>query len=521
MRVADRKNTLLTTEPEMAEAGPGYAQGRLLDNEIFGYGLLENLPGAVLIINPDTSIRYVNTALENLTGFPAEEVVGRRIPYPWWIWSTDPENTDNHVITEPGGVHNNELYRKKNGELFWVELTTVPVVRDGKLRHYISSWIDITRYKKVEKQFIELNTHHQTILDGITYSILVTDVNDIIRYSNENITKTTGMSPANLYGRSILVDILENTIGCTCNHYFEAKKALHPLYHHEIPAVTPGGQKTYQSIYLVPTFLSGAFNGMIITVEDVKEQVEVEKRFSKQEELNQLKNDLLAKVSHELRTPLASIKGYSTLLLEYEPRLKTKEKREYLELIDSTTSMLTKLVSQLLDMSHLQAGLYRFKKASTNISRLLQQVTTEARLRSPGQEIVSNSEKWLPNVNIDAGRIKQVMENLIDNACKYSSKGTGVIITARRKDQELIVSVADDGIGIPEDDLEKIFDKMYRVEQAQSMEKPGLGLGLTICREIVEAHGGRIWAESQPGKGSVFSFALPIHNHNHNNRKHT
>jgi PAS domain S-box-containing protein len=521
MRVINRTNALLKAESEMAEAGLGHAQGRLLENEIFGYGLLENLPNAVLIINPDTSIRYVNPALENLTGFSSDEVVGRRIPYPWWIWGTDPEKLDNNVETAPGRVHNYELYRKKSGELFWADLTSVPVVRDGKLRHYISSWIDITKYKKVEKQFIELNTYHQTILEGITHGILVTDANDIIRYSNENLMKITGMSPGNMYGRSICIDILGNTIGCTCNHYFKAKKALHPLYHHEIPAVTPGGQKTYQSIYLVPIVTSGVFNGMIITVEDVKEQVKVEKRLSKHEEISQLKNDLLAKVSHELRTPLASIKGYSTLLLEYEPRLKTKEKREYLELIDSTTSMLTKLVSQLLDMSHLQAGLYRFKKASTNISKLLQQVIAEAKLRSPGQEIVNNSEKWLPSVNVDAGRIKQVMENLLDNACKYSSKGTKVVITACRKDQELIVSVADNGIGIPEDELERIFDKMYRVEQSQSLEKPGLGLGLTICREIVEAHGGRIWAESQPGKGSVFSFALPIHNHNHNNRKHT
>jgi len=521
MNVVNRTNALLTAELEMADAKCNRTEERIRESEEFSSSPLDTLPNAILVINPDTSIRYVNPALENLTGFTSDEVLGQKIPYSWWIWGTKPENTDSHVEEVPDRVYNLELFRKKNGEVFWAEVTSVPVRRNGELRYYISSWIDVTKYKKVEKQFIELSNYYKNILDGIIHGVLVTDKNDFIRYSNENMGEITGISPEKMYGKLILTDILENTIGCTCKQYVKVKKTLQPLYHDEIPAVTPDGQKTYQSIYLVPIVTSGIFNGMIITVEDVKEHVKVEKELTKREELNKLKNELLAKVSHELRTPLATIKGYSTLLLEYEPRLKSKEKRQYLESIDSTTTTLTKLVSQLLDISHLQAGLFKLKKEPTNVPRLLEEAIAEAKLRTPRHEIVSDLENWMPKVNIDAARIRQVMENLIDNACKYSREGTKVIVSACRKDRELLVSVSDQGIGIPDDDIEKVFDQMYRVEQAQALGKPGLGLGLAICREIVEAHGGRVWVESQPGKGSAFSFALPIHNHNHNNHKRT
>jgi K+-sensing histidine kinase KdpD len=266
---------------------------------------------------------------------------------------------------------------------------------------------------------------------------------------------------------------------------------------------------------LVPIVTAGIYNGMIITIEDVTKQVQTENKLTKYEELSNLKSDFLAKVSHELRSPLATIKGYSTMLLEYDKRLTNKEKHQYLEFIDNTTTTLTKLVSQLLDISHFQSGLFKLKKEPTNISRLLEEAAAEARLRSPKHEIVSDRENWLPRINIDPGRIKQVMENLIDNACKYSDEKTRVTISARIKNLQLLVSVSDQGTGIPDDDIDKIFDQMYRVEQAQSLGKPGLGLGLAICREIVEAHGGRIWAESQLEKGSVFHFIIPIQNHNH------
>jgi len=119
-------------------------------------------------------------------------------------------------------------------------------------------------------------------------------------------------------------------------------------------------------------------------------------------------------------------------------------------------------------------------------------------------------------MNMDAKRIRQVMDNLIDNACKYSEEGTDVVVSAHHEDDNLIISVADHGIGIATEELERVFDRMYRVEQRLSAGGEGLGLGLSICKGLIEAHNGRIWAESKLRKGSTFYITLPLNNKRRN-----
>jgi PAS domain S-box-containing protein len=510
MKVMNKTTGQLVAELEWVNTRQARVEEELRESEQFNSNLLENLPDVVIIVNSDTSIRYANPALERLTGFTAAEVVGKMTPYPWWIWGKSPQNADKPANTVHDRVRTLEFYRKKNGETFWAEVTSVPVRRSGELQYYISSWVDVTEQKRAEKKFIEINIFYKSVLDNTAIGILVTDKNDIVSYGNKSMGEITGIVPDTLYGKVLFTCSLEKLVGFTRNHYIKAKKTLQPLYYHEIPAVTQDGQKIYQTGWLIPIVANGTFNGMIGTVEDTTERVRMEKRLSKYEELEKVKGDLLAKVSHELRTPLATIKGCSSLLLDYEPRLTGAEKRGYLETIDGATDELTNLVSQLLDVSHLKAGIIKLKKEPADIKRLLEETIAEARLRPTGHEIINDLETWLPQVNIDIPRIKQVIENLIDNACKYSMEGTQIVISNRRNGKKLLIGVTDQGIGIAEGDVERVFGLMYRTAQVSSTNKPGLGLGLAICREIVEAHGGQIWVESQLGKGSIFYFSLPI-----------
>ncbi|GAH85533.1 unnamed protein product, partial [marine sediment metagenome] len=174
-------------------------------------------------------------------------------------------------------------------------------------------------------------------------------------------------------------------------------------------------------------------------------------------ELDRLRTELLANISHELRTPLASIKGYATMLLDYDRRLKRDEKREYLETIDKNTNRLVELIEQLLDMSRLNAGILSIDKApTTTINKLCREVIAEAQVRSPTHRIVPELPGRLLKVNIDARRIRQVLDNLIGNAVKYSEAGTEVTVAARRIERELLISVADQGVGIPEKDLPRV-----------------------------------------------------------------
>jgi signal transduction histidine kinase len=226
-------------------------------------------------------------------------------------------------------------------------------------------------------------------------------------------------------------------------------------------------------------------------------------------ELDQVRSQLLANVSHELRTPLTTIKGYSTMLLDYDRRLGHDEQRDHLESIDKATDRMTELVDHLLDMSRLEAGLLKLDKVPTNITALLQTTIAEARLRTPGHKIILNLPKTALRLNGDGRRIRQVVDNLIDNATKYSQVGSTVTIEARSQNSELVISVADQGIGIPRENLGKIFNRMFNLEHRLAQDPSGLGLGLALCKALVEAHGGRIWVESELGKGSVFYFDLP------------
>jgi len=243
---------------------------------------------------------------------------------------------------------------------------------------------------------------------------------------------------------------------------------------------------------------------------DITERKLLEKKMIEYKELNKLKSDLLSTVSHELRTPMATIKGYSTMILDYDRRLGEEEKKEYLQSIDRATDRLTGLVDHLLDMSRLDAGLLKLDKSPTSMFGLIKEAVAEGQLRTPKRRIVANVSRGLPRAMVDAGRIRQVLDNLLDNACKYSEEGKEVVVSARRVEQHLLISVTDQGLGIPADEVERVFDRMYRIEQRLAPTVGGMGLGLAICKGLVEAHGGRIWVESKERKGTRCLFTLPL-----------
>ena len=231
----------------------------------------------------------------------------------------------------------------------------------------------------------------------------------------------------------------------------------------------------------------------------------------KYEELNKLKSDLLSMMSHELRTPLATIKGYATMLVNYEDKLSNDEKTQSLISIEKAADGLTCLVDELLDMSSADAGLLKLEAIPADPVEVIQRAVVEARLRSPDYSFeVEVPAEGLPPVRMDIDRIRQVLDNLLDNAVKHAADGKGVAVSARQRDGDIVFSVTDRGPGIPERELERVFDRMYRVQHRPGPWVRGLGLGLSICKALVEAHGGRIWVESQPGGGSRFIFTLPL-----------
>jgi PAS domain S-box-containing protein len=327
-------------------------------------------------------------------------------------------------------------------------------------------------------------------------------------YGNDELCRISGYPRQELIGQDFRQFLDEESRQLVADRYIQRQRGEEVPPRYEFNIVRKDGEKRRVEINSSVIKDSAGKVKTVAQILDITERKHLERRVVEYEELNKLKSNLLSTVSHELRTPLTTIKGYSTMLLDYDRRLKHDEKQEYLNAIDKATDRMAELVDHLLDMSRLEAGLLKLDKVPTNITALLQTIIAEARLRAPGHKIVLNIPKAVLRLNVDGRRIRQVVDNLIDNATKYSKAGTTIKVEARGQNAELVISVADQGTGIHRDNLKRIFDRMFNLEHRLSQDPGGLGLGLALCKALVEAHGGRIWVESELGKGSVFNFAL-------------
>ena len=233
---------------------------------------------------------------------------------------------------------------------------------------------------------------------------------------------------------------------------------------------------------------------------------------SREMKLSRMKNEFVSNVSHELRTPLASIRVFAEFLRL--GRVDAPEKaREYGEYIETESRRLSQLINNILDFASIESGrkTYHFERCDVREVVCETLKTFGVRLRQNGFNIhLEGADTPLPPARIDAGAIAQSLSNLLDNAVKYSNGRTDVTVSLRRDGDWIVVSVADQGIGIPRDEQRKIFDRFHRVSTGLVHDVKGSGLGLAIVRHIVEAHRGRVTVESRPDEGSTFSIHLPV-----------
>ena len=230
-----------------------------------------------------------------------------------------------------------------------------------------------------------------------------------------------------------------------------------------------------------------------------------------------LQTALLNSISHELRTPLATVTGVLSSLEESESARLTNQldPATRLELIVSATRQagrLNLLVENLLDMTRLESGALRLNREPTDIQDLVGTVLRQMSSELTNHPLKTDLPPDFPLVTMDAVLIAQVLRNLLDNACKYSPVNCPIFISARLITDQIEIAVSDQGIGIPTANLERVFDKFFRVQRQEAVA--GTGLGLSICKGIIEAHGGRIWAENNPDKGTTIKFTLPGHSDN-------
>jgi len=231
----------------------------------------------------------------------------------------------------------------------------------------------------------------------------------------------------------------------------------------------------------------------------------------KLQELDRMKADFFASMSHELRTPLTSIKEGTGLLLDGVGGETSEKQRKLLGILAQESNRLIRVVNSLLDLSKMEAGMMNYDFEPSNVDSLIKRAIAEITPLVEAKQIKLESaiDTPLPSVRIDSERILQVLRNLLGNAVKFTPKGGQISITANPANGKLAVSVKDSGPGIPMDSLVAIFEKFNQGSRQGAHVRQGTGLGLAIAKSIISSHGGKIWAESQLGKGSTFIFVLP------------
>jgi two-component system sensor histidine kinase GlrK len=259
---------------------------------------------------------------------------------------------------------------------------------------------------------------------------------------------------------------------------------------------------------------SGNFQGKI-TVHSPPEIGElaaaINSMCEKLHELDRMKADFFASMSHELRTPLTSIKEGTGLLLDGVGGDTTEKQRKLLTILAEESNRLINVVSSLLDLSKMEAGMMAYEFESAHMEPLIKRAIMEITplVEAKGIRLENQLESTLPPVRMDAERILQVLRNLLGNAVKFTSQGGFVGVAANAADGKLAISVKDSGPGIPVESLTSIFEKFNQGNRRASQALQGTGLGLAIAKSIITSHGGKIWAESELGKGSTFIFVLP------------
>jgi two-component system, OmpR family, phosphate regulon sensor histidine kinase PhoR len=241
--------------------------------------------------------------------------------------------------------------------------------------------------------------------------------------------------------------------------------------------------------------------GAVIVLHDVTELRRLER----------VRRDFVANVSHEFRTPLTAIQGFAETLLA-GAKDDPQHSQRFLQVILEHSRRLARLTEDLLELSKMDADRLDLEIRSVNVSQLIESCVETTRHRAAGKrlEVLVKPADKVPEVAADRRRLAEVLQNLLDNAVQYTMPGGKITVSAELRGNEAVITVSDTGIGIPRSDQSRIFERFYRVDAARSREAGGTGLGLSIAKHIVEAHGGRIWVDSERGQGSRFHFSVPV-----------
>ncbi len=507
---------------------------RPLENTLELYmPVLNNFPALVWRAGLDATCFYFNQTWLDFTGRTLAQEMGDG-----WVEGVHPNDRERCVSDYLTAFHARRAFtleyrlRHHTGEYRWLLDFGTPIINSaGEFVGFVGACYDTTAQKRAEQATLESQARYRAAQEELvrqnrelaTLNAIVTAINqssdlretlqaaldrvvNALDLENGSIVLLDANEPIVTHGSRVQLDTtLAAQVAATGQPMWSDMTKFVPLRAQDQSVGVMMLSSTHLLSEREDEFLLsiGQHLGVAIAQARLAEQT---REIQVLREMDRLRAEWIANVSHELRTPLGLIKLFTTALLHQS--LDPTEHKDFLNDIDEETDKLTHIVDNLLDLSRLQSGRLHLERHAIELGELTQTIVGRLRTHTPHHTI----ELDFPNTLIalaDTRRIEQVLRNLLSNAVKYSPEGGIITVRGRKGNGQAIIQVNDEGIGIPAHDLEKIFERFYRVRDARTQSVDGVGVGLAVCRGIVQAHDGEIWAESVPGHGSTFTFTLP------------
>lgn len=512
-----------------------HLESDLLNHKIKYDSLVQSARSIIIQWNVKGKITFANKFAYEFFGYSENELTGSSIST---IYPHKDEVTDNiasmvkDITGAPERYENMEQKNcKKNGEIVWVAYTNKPIYdRNCNLIEIISIGNDITRMKHIEAMLRQRELDFRSIFDNSPDIIIRFNKKCNPLYVNSAWEKISGIPKgkflkANRFRALLPKQFYDELIGKlqaaidkkqeqlfnfqyeSQNNFFQARVVPEIDDKNEVQSVLLLARDITELKY-AETVLKEKSKELDAINQDLNDKNnQLDSANSALKEKDKAKSDFVSMASHELRTPLTGIIGLAQTMLAKDIEITEEEKEHYLRIIESEGKRLSNLLNELLDLTKIETGVTEIKAETIDV----EQVINEAlQLLPVPQEVkvkINQPAKHFRG-KADKDRLKQVITNLLDNAIQYSNEGE-ITISIGEQDHKIVVSVKDNGPGINKDDIPKIFNKFYRSRNAKLTRKKGSGLGLTIAKNIVELHGGKIWVDSEQGKGSVFNFTIP------------
>ena len=479
------------------------AEEAVQESEEKYHAIFNEARDGIALINAETGqIHDCNPEFERQTGRKLEQLRGMKI---WEIRPAEKMEAAEQkffAVRAEGAGDSVELeFEKPDGETIPVEFRTKAVIIQG--RRYLQSIVrDITEQRRAEEALRDSEERFRSVVETAGDAVISADANGITVYWNRAAEEAFGYKAEEMIGQPITMIIPERLR----SRHIEGVERVNTTGETRIidKTVEMAGLRKDGTEFPIElslaTWKSKGNTFFTAILSDITER----------KKLDELKDEFIGLVSHELRSPLTVVIGaVNTALTEME-RLSPEDTRQLLEDAAAEADVLSHLLGNLLELSRFQADRLVLYVEPLNVNTVVQGVIEKVRQQHPGPEFRADVPRGLPQLHADQLRIERILYNLLENAAKYSPPGGEICVSVKRDRRRLIVGVSDQGIGIAVEHQAMLFRPFQRIEDSMSARVKGIGLGLLVCRRLVEAHGGRVWLESEPGKGSTFFFSLPL-----------